>query len=171
MLRGRPLRISPLPLIFISDEREGFFYLISNSHYVSLSLMDRKLLVLVLVFFLVLGAFSISVFYTGSQRQIRASKRVVDKSQSLCFGGPLNLKVGEKADLTCVSRDNEQKPVTDAECCFTSTTGVISPSCGKSDGNGITRASVTQATGGLNEITCTINGTEQVGTISLSYTP
>lgn len=133
--------------------------------------MDRKLLVLVLVFFLVLGVFSVSVFYTGSQRQIRASKRVVDKSQSLCFGGPLNLKVGEKADLTCVARDSEQKPVTDAECCFTSTSGVISPSCGKSDSSGIARASVTQATAGLNEITCTVNGTMQVGTISLQFTP
>ncbi len=133
--------------------------------------MDRKLLVLVLVFFLVLGGFSVSVFYTGSQRQIRATKRPVDTAQSLCFGGPLNLKVGEKADLTCVARDAEQKPVAEAECCFTSSSGVISPGCGRTDENGIARASVTQATGGLNEITCTVNGTLQVGTISLQYTP
>lgn len=130
--------------------------------------MDNKLVVLVLVFFLAIGAFSLTLFTSSSARQIKAANRVPVQAQSLCFASPLSIKQGTNATVTCVARDKDTNAVAGARCCFAATSGTLAQECGQTDSNGIFQTLLTATSD--SSVTCTLNGALQAGSVSIGVT-
>ncbi|MFS8158617.1 MAG: hypothetical protein ACMG6E_00115 [Candidatus Roizmanbacteria bacterium] len=131
--------------------------------------MDNKLVVLVLVFFLAIGAFSLTLFTSNSARQIRAVNRTAVRQNSLCFASPLSVKAGQNTTITCVARDEKTNAVPGTQCCLSSTGGSLAQNCGQTDSNGIFQSILTTSTDA--SVSCVINGSISLGPVSIGITP
>lgn len=131
--------------------------------------MDRRLLVLVLLFFLIAGAFSTSIFYQVSNREIRASRREPSASQSLCIGAPLTQQVGQPVSVSCTVRDEQQNPVANVSCCFAVTGGTPAQNCVDTNDVGLGQTTIMATNPGIVSTDCTVNNTLPIGSVSFQF--
>ena len=135
--------------------------------------MDKKLLLLLLVFLLVFAAFTGSLFLARQERTVRASKRVPVQTTSLCLSSALSARIGESAQITCVARDAETQAVSGAQCCFlvTSGNGRVSQNCLPTDNSGMAKTALTSSAQGVTQVGCQINGSISAGSVSVAFNP
>ncbi|MBP9815911.1 Ig-like domain-containing protein [Candidatus Woesebacteria bacterium] len=121
--------------------------------------MDKKLSFLVLIFFLVLGAFA-TVLFQKETRLTRAASQVPDAIQSFII---VSTKDNE-CTVNAVVRDQEQKGVPNKEVCFTATVGTPSAPCALTNESGIAEIVVTSTTPGSGQISAQVTDHFQIPT-------
>ncbi|OGK14887.1 hypothetical protein A3H80_03590 [Candidatus Roizmanbacteria bacterium RIFCSPLOWO2_02_FULL_37_19] len=133
--------------------------------------MDRKLLLLVLVFFLVLGSFTSYVFYRTSLRQIQAENATTPcQSTSFLLAFPNELPVGVRATLNAVVRSCDETTIPGAQVCLTTSLGTIEPECAQTNESGISDHVITSDVQGLAEIRGRVNNSMDIPTpISVQF--
>lgn len=126
--------------------------------------MDKKLLTLVLVFFLVLGTFATSLYYEQSSTlRARATQKcqpVAEKSFAVSF--PKIVPAGSSCEVNVFARCEDESGVTGATVAIAVTNGTAQTTQSTTDENG--NASFTVTPQGLANITAVINGSIQVPT-------
>jgi hypothetical protein len=126
--------------------------------------MDKKLVILILVFFLVFGAFSFSLIANANPNLLRADvQQELSLTNSFIISSPKDLPVGTSCSVNIVSRDTENKSVEGVEACATSTLGTPTPLCDITDESGIADFSLTSNEVGLATIIGTLDG-QSLGT-------
>ncbi len=133
--------------------------------------MDKKLVFLIFVFLLIFASFTGSLLLSRDSRDVRASKRIVDPTKSLCLASSLSAKIGESTTVTCVARDQETHGVSGAQCCFTITsgTGTTTPNCETTDQSGMAKTTLSSTIVGTTQINCRLNDTMDAGTVSVAF--
>lgn len=123
--------------------------------------MDRKLALLVLVFFLAFGTFVSTVVYNSPGAQfIRArNPQQLSTSNSLAFAVPPSTSAPGSCDVSIVVNDVENKAIPEAQVCVSSSLGTVAPGCTQTDKNGIAVFQIAAQTAGLAQISATINTT------------
>src|SRR3990167_3537429 len=103
--------------------------------------MDKKLLILVGIFFITFGTF-VSIVFTRSQTQpalIKAQQaQNIDVAKSLIFAVPTN----QGCEVSVVINDNDAKPVKDVSVCIASDPSTFNPICKNTDESGISTISL-----------------------------
>jgi hypothetical protein len=119
--------------------------------------MDKKLVVLALMFFLVLGAFSTALFFDqGSLKQTRATQKCeADVSKSFLVSLPKDVPAGGSCEVDAFVRCSDETSVVGAEVTLSVTNGTASPASVVTDESGKATFSVTGA--GLAQITALVN--------------
>lgn len=129
--------------------------------------MDRKFLILVLIFFLLLSSFAIAVFFDSRVQQAQANvSGPVDSSQSLIILGSTQCAVNQPCEFNVFSRNADGRAVGGVPVCPSVTLGTISPACGPltvSNELGQTTFSITSATPGIGVISATVDSTVSIG--------
>ena len=129
--------------------------------------MDRKLLTLVLAFFVVLGAFAVVLLDRNAQLT-RAASQTPSSGMSFLI---VSAQQGE-CSVSAVVRDSAQKGVPNREVCVTSTLGSVSTPCQITDESGIAQFKVISATAGAGQITAQVTNQFQISTqVSCQFTP
>lgn len=127
--------------------------------------MDRKLLLLVLVFFLVMGSFTSYVFFRTSQREISAANKGEPcQEKSFLLVSPNQVKVGEKATINAVVRTCDETTLPEAQVCLISTLGNVEPACAPTNESGISDHALTSDVEGIAQISARINNTIDITT-------
>ena len=119
--------------------------------------MDRKLVVLALMFFLVLGAFSTALFFDqGSLKQTRAANKCQpDVMKSFLVSLPKDVPAGGSCEVDAFVRCADESSVTGAEVGLNVINGSASPATAQTDETG--KATFAIVGTGLTEITATVN--------------
>lgn len=112
-------------------------------------------MVLVLVFFLVLGTFTAFVFNREALRRTQATNPE-PPTQSASF--VLAHSDGTTCTVNPVVRDSQERAVADAEVCVTSTLGTVNPSCAPTNEAGVSEHIVTSDTAGAGQISAEVTG-------------
>ena len=131
--------------------------------------MDKKLVILILLFFLILGTFSISVFTTNRARRARADNPP-PPSQSKSF--VLAYSNGTECIVNPVVRGDDENGIVGITVEVTSTFGTVSPVSSTTNESGISENTVTSSTQGIGQITAIVNGSMQISTqVSCEFSP
>ena len=121
--------------------------------------MDKKLVVLALMFFLVLGAFSTALFFDqGSLKQTRATQKcAADVSKSFLVSLHKDVPAGGSCEVDAFVRCADSSSVTGTNVTLSVSNGKASPSSATTDESGKATFSVVGT--GLTQITATVNNT------------
>lgn len=119
--------------------------------------MDRKLVVLVLVFFLVIGAFMTAVFYDqGSIQGIKAANKCApDASKSFVVSLPKDVPAGGACEVDVFVRCADESSVANAQVSIQVANGSASPTTSLTDETG--KATFSVKGQGLASITARVN--------------
>lgn len=129
--------------------------------------MDKKFLVLMLVFFLVFGVFvTTTLFNKQISNFARASTETDPSSQtSLIFAWPLTAKVGNKVDVNVFVRSANNSPLDKKQVKLVTDLGLINgaqESVAESDKTGRVNFVLSSDTIGIAELTAFVNGNTQL---------
>lgn len=124
--------------------------------------MDKKLVVLALMFFLVVGAFSTALFFDqGSLKQTRATQKCApDIAKSFLVSLPKDVPPGGSCEVDAFVRCSDESSVTGADVTLSVTNGTASPANVPTDESG--KATFTIVGAGLAQITATVNNSMQL---------
>ena len=126
--------------------------------------MDKKLLILVGIFFVTFGTF-VSIVFTRSQTQpalIKAQQaQNINVEKSLIFAVPK----GNGCEISVVINDNDSKPVKDVSVCIESDPSTFTPICKNTDESGISTMSLLNISSRLT-ISAKANGSLLPSTVS-----
>lgn len=124
--------------------------------------MDKKLVVLALMFFLVLGAFSTALFFDqGSLKQTRATQKCeADVSKSFLVSLPKDVPAGGACEVDAFVRCADESSVVGANVTLSVVNGTASPAQVTTDESGKATFSVVGT--GLAQISASVNGGMQL---------
>ncbi len=124
--------------------------------------MDRKLVGLMLLFFLAFGVFTTVVVFNQPLTQLTRAKEetVASASESLIFAWPLTVKADGKTSsiISVFIRNLNGKPLSNKAVVLTSTLGNLSEASVTTDNQGKATFQLTSLTPGVAQITATVSG-------------
>jgi len=129
--------------------------------------MDKKFVLLMIVFFLVFGVFITSTLLNKQIANItRASTETDPSSQtSLIFAWPLTAKVGDKVDVNIFIRNANNSPLDKKQVKLVTNLGLINgtqESTSESDKTGKVSFTLSSDTAGIAELTAFVNNNIQL---------
>ncbi|OGK28713.1 hypothetical protein A3D06_01410 [Candidatus Roizmanbacteria bacterium RIFCSPHIGHO2_02_FULL_40_9] len=122
--------------------------------------MDKKLVFLVLLFFLILGGFSVQLLYQTRLRQVRATSKTPSQQESIL----LAYSDGKKCTINPVVRAEDQTGVPNIQVCVTASMGDLSSPCGQTDDSGIINFTLTSNQPGVADIVARVNNSFDIPT-------
>lgn len=129
--------------------------------------MDRKFVVLMMLFFVVFGVFVTTMLFSKNLRGFARASTTTDPSSqaSLIFAWPLTAKVGDKVDVNIFVRNANNSPLDKKLVRVVTNLGLINgaqESTAESDKTGKVSFVLSSETQGIARITAFVNGNTQL---------
>jgi len=133
--------------------------------------MDKKLIRLIFLFFLVFSLFITVVIFNEPLSQITRAKEdsLPSTEKSLIFAWPLDSNVNNQVTVSVFVRNNKGVPLANKNVILQSTLGEVSPKFTSTDANGKASFNLVSINPGISELSAIVEGSSLKQKVSIKF--